>query len=372
MLVRLGRLLALTTTCLLAVELTCRLDDWLRYGTPLLSPFTSPNDLSVRDVYGAHGRPFAQYTKYILNNLGMRGPNVAPSKPSGVIRIVTAGASETFGLYESLGHEYPRQLEDSLRSCAPRFQVLNAAFIGMSLPTQEQDLRLRIAPLRPDVVVLYPTPVQYLSDPPPSATPPDSTPGAGRLSWTRWTSLRAGKRLTLHLDGLIPARVRNYLRHRSLEDEAQFGGRFVGAPADRLARYETDLRHIIATVRSIGARPVLMTHADVFMADGPSNRLLIEQWRRFYPRASGTTLLQFDSAAAVVTRRVAAEQSVPLVDLAEIVRDRLPRPVDRFFGDYAHFTDAGAGVVAAALRPAVLGATGVACRDISVSRTVAK
>jgi hypothetical protein len=246
--------------------------------------------------------------------------------------------------------------------------VLNAAFIGMSMPTQEQDLRLRVAALRPDVVVLYPTPVQYLGDSPPSVTPPDSTPGAGRLAWSNWTSLRAVQRLELHLDALIPARVRNYLRHRSLEQETQSGLRFDGVPADRLARYETDLRHLIATVRSIGARPVLMTHADVFMADGPSNRLLIEQWRQFYPHAAGTALLQFDSAAAVVTRRVAEEQSVPLVDLAEMVRDRWPRPVDRFFGDYAHFTDAGAGVVAAALRPAVLGTTGVACHNVSVSR----
>lgn len=365
-LVRLCRVLALAATCLVAVEATCRVDDWLRYGTPLLAPYVSQEDLYVRDARGAHGRPFARYTKYVLNNLGMRGPDVAPSKPPGVIRIVTAGASETYGLYESPGQEYPRQLEDSLRACAPRFQVLNAAFIGMMMPTQEQDLRLRIAALQPDVVVLYPTPVQYLKDTVPSATPPDSAPGAGRLSWTHWASLRVVGRLDDHLWGVIPARVRNYWRHRELEEES--GSRISGVPVDRMARYETDLRRIIATVRSIGAQPVLMTHADVFMANGPTNRLLIDQWRRFYPHTNGTALLQFDSAAAVETRQLAVEESVPLVDLAEIVRDRLPRPVDRFFGDYAHFTDAGSGVVAAALRPAVLRVAGVACRDQSVSR----
>lgn len=371
--VRLCRVLTLAATCLVAVEVTCRVDDWLRYGTPLLAPYTSQDDLYVRDARGAHGRPFARYTKYVLNNLGMRGPDVAPAKPPGVIRIVTVGASETFGLYESQGREYPRQLEDSLRSCAPRFEVLNAAFIGMSMPTQEQDLRLRIAALDPDVVVLYPTPVQYLKDSVPLATPPDTTTDAGRMVWRNWLALRVIGRIDDHLWGIIPARIRNYWRHRELDDET--GWRFAGVPADRLAQYETDLRRVIATVRSIGAQPVLMTHADVFMAEGATNRLLIEQWRQFYPRTVGNALLQFDSAAAVLTRDVARERSVPLVDLAAIVRDRLPRPVGRFFGDYAHFTDAGASVVAEALRPTVLGVAGVACRSQSVSAgaiTIAK
>jgi hypothetical protein len=344
--------------------MTCRLDDWFRYGTPLLSPFVSQTDLLVRDAEGTHGRPFARYTKYVLNSLGMRGPEVVPAKLPGTIRVVTSGASETFGLYESLDKEYPRQLEDSLRECNARFQVLNASLLGMSLPTTEQDLRLRVAALHPDIVVLYPSPAQYLSDSMPAATPPDSTPAAGHLSWLEWVRLRVAQRLTNRLDGLIPARIRNYWRHRELEARirsAPPGWRFDGVPADRLARYESDLRQTIATVRSIGARPVVMTHADVFMGDGPTNRLLIDQWRQFYPRAVGTALLQFDSAAAAETKRIAESEGVEVVDLAEIVRDSLPRPVDRYFGDYAHFSDAGAGVVAEELRPAVLTVAGVAC-----------
>jgi hypothetical protein len=355
--------LALLATCLVAIEATCRLDDYFRYGTPLLSPVATPDGLIVRDATGAHGRPHARYTKFILNNLGMRGPDVPAAKPAGVTRVVTLGASETFGLYESLGHEYPRQLEDSLRACAP-FEVINAALIGMSLPTQIQYMRARIAPLKPDLVVLYPTPVQYLSSAMPSVTPPDSSPGAGRWSWADWTQLRVAARLDNRLDGLIPARVRYYFRRRSLDDSTR-AWRFDGVPADRLARYDADLRRLVAAVRSIGARAVLMTHANVFMAEGPSNRLLIEQWRQFYPHAAGDALLQFDSAAAVVTRQIATDDSVPIVDLAEIVRDRLPRPVGRYFGDYEHFNDLGAGMVAALLRPVVLDAAQVRCRQTS-------
>jgi hypothetical protein len=361
-LVRLGYVFALFATCLVALEATCRVDDYFRYGTPLFSPVVSPDGLVVRDATGAHGRPHARYTKFILNNLGMRGPDVPAAKPAGVVRVVTLGASETFGLYESLGHEYPRQLEDSLRSCAS-FEVINAALIGMSLPTQVEYLHARVAPLKPDLVVLYPTPVQYLNASMPAATRPDSSPDAGRRPWSDWMQLRVEVRLENRLNSLIPARVRNYFRRRSLDDSTR-AWHFDGVPSDRLARYDADLRRLVAAVRAIGARPVLMTHANVFMGDGPSNRLLIEQWRLFYPHAAGTTLLQFDSAAAVVTRHVAADDSVPIVDLAAIVRDRL-RPAGRYFGDYEHFSDLGAGMVASSLRPVVLDVAQVPCHHMT-------
>ena len=317
----------------------------------------------MRDATGPHGRPFARYTKFILNNLGMRGPDVRVTKPPGIIRIVTLGASETFGLYESLGHEYPRQLEDSLRSCG-RFEVINAALIGMSLPTADQYLRRRVASLRPDVVVLYPSPAQYLLDSASTATPPDTAPTAGHD--ITWRQLRVASRLERRLTLLIPARVRNYFRHRALEDSAR-AWRFAGVPGPRLAQFAADLRHMVASVRSIGARPVLMTHADVFMAERSANAVLIEQWRQFYPHAAGTTLLQFDSAAAVATRHIADSDSVTLVDLVTIVRNGLSRPGAWYFGDYEHFTDAGAALVAGALAPRVLGTTGGRCSKMARS-----
>src|SRR5438045_9465626 len=108
-----------------------------------------------------HGRPNARYEKFVLNHLGLRGPETTEQKRAGSFRVVTVGASETFGLYESPGREYPRQLEDTLNAHLKRLpsaceqsraQVLNAAMPGMSLTTIEQDVRLRISSLRPDFV----------------------------------------------------------------------------------------------------------------------------------------------------------------------------------------------------------------------------
>ena len=167
-----------------AFELTARLEDLIRYGMPLASPYGSEIDLVTHDSLGVHGRPGAQYLKWQLNALGTRGPEVPALPGAGVLRVVATGASETFGQSEAPGLEYPRQLEDSLRAAlagdgSARYrsvEVLNAAFFGMSLPTATQDVRLRLARFEPAIVVLYPTSVQYLSDSRPKAEPPVTTP----------------------------------------------------------------------------------------------------------------------------------------------------------------------------------------------------
>ncbi|MBX6332820.1 MAG: hypothetical protein IRY91_13310, partial [Gemmatimonadaceae bacterium] len=157
-----------------ALEGTARIQDWVRYRMPILSRVTGESDLMMRDRDGMHGRPNAQYRKWVMNNLGLRGPDAPAVKAPGTVRVAMLGASEMFGLYESPDHELPRQLADTLAArlaagaCgahAPaRFEVLNAALPGMSLPTVDQDVRMRLARLGLDIVVYYPSPVQYLDD----------------------------------------------------------------------------------------------------------------------------------------------------------------------------------------------------------------
>ena len=179
-----------------ALELTCRVEDWVTYRMPMMSAYSTLNDLVIRDADGMHARPNAQFEKWSLNSLGMRAPETPLVPPPGTIRVFTVGASETFGLRESPGREYPRQLEDSLNARVARdecvsdaaihFQVLNAAFAGMGLPTIDQDIRNRLRRMHPHLVFAYPSPAQYLEDEPPVATPPDSTARA-----VRQTPLRA-------------------------------------------------------------------------------------------------------------------------------------------------------------------------------------
>jgi hypothetical protein len=339
----------------LALEISCRLDDMVRFGTPFFSPVESESDLLVRDANGMHGRPRARYGKWVINNVGMRGPDVSPVKPRGTIRVVTAGASETFGLYESPGHEFPRQLEDTLRArCAgTRFEVLNAAIFGMTLPTLDQDLTLRVRPLDPDVVVLYPTPVQYLNDEVPAPAEPDSS-ASGRLPFRDALYPRAVERLRTQFKQLLPPWLATELRAQDIARDTRdhpAGWQFTGVPADRMAAYDTDLRHVIGTIHALGAVPVLATHTNAFDGGGPPDRTTLVSWENQYHRATGQALIAFDTAAARVTLRAAHDSSVAIVDLRRVHSARM-------FADYAHFTDVGAASVASALAPAVLAAAG--------------
>jgi hypothetical protein len=353
----LGMALGLTVVFALALEATVRIDDAIRFGTPLLSRVASEQELIVRDSLGEHGRPHARYEKWVINNVGMRGPDVPIVKPPGILRVVTAGASETFGLYETPGHEYPRQLEDTLRArCGPRVEVLNAAMWGMSLPTVEQDLRLRVRALDPEVVVLYPSPVQYLTD----VRPKPAVRDYGRpapLPLSLALHPRAEERLRNQFKQLVPMWLATVLRREDIEREVRShpaGWRYTGVPQDRLAAYDADVRHTIGTIRSIGAIPVVAIHANAFDGEEHLDEPLLVTWEHQYYRATGDALLAFESAAARATIRAANDSGVAFVDL----RHMHGAPGARLFADYSHFTDAGAASVASALAPVVSDAAG--------------
>lgn len=361
---RLGEWALLLALFAATAELACRIEDSIRFGTPILSRYRSVADLFVRDEHGMHGRPNAGYQQWKLNNLGLRGPDVTASRPVGTIRVVTVGASETFGMLETTGKEYPRQLQDSLntlaRACragAPVFEVINAGLPGMTLPTIEQHTRFRLRELDPDVMVIYPSPVQYLDESLPSAARPDSTPGPRDPPLTQALHPRFVERMRTQVKNLLPEFVATYLRQRDIDEHRRRHGgvRFSTIPADRMNAYERDLRKMVGTVRSSGAVPVVVTHANALMRPGPDAAGQMVAWERFVPRATGPTIVAFDSAARGVTLGVAADSMVASFDLAGMF---IAGPTDRLFTDFTHFSDEGAGRAAGFIAPTVLAASG--------------
>jgi len=331
----------------IAFETTVRMEDWIRYRTPMGARYRSQSDLVVRDADGIHGRSGARYKKWILNNIGTRGPDVGIPKPANTTRVALVGASETFGLSESPGQEYPRQLEDSLRrqvACASNgpVEVLNAALPGMSLPTVAQDVDRRLRRFEVDFIVLYPTPPQYLDEAVPRAARPDSSNHPPRVPLRP----RGVTRLRTQVKALVPSRLKTAMWRRStarsLADKPD-GWRFEVIPNERIEAYEAGLRSFVGSVREIGATPVLATHANLFVSAAPHDEALLASWVRFYPRATGQVIVAFDSVASAVTTQVAQDSAIPLVDVRRAVRD------PAFFSDFSHFTDLGAARVASAM-----------------------
>jgi hypothetical protein len=347
-----------------AFELTVRLEDWARFGVPLDSPVTTIDDLSVVDSVGQHARPGTAFKQFRINALGFRGAEL----PDSILRsrplVITSGASETFGAYESPDHEWPRQMADSLASrCgSDRVTVLNAAFAGMALPTVIQDVQLRLLPLHPRIIVYYPTPSQYLYMRSPVPSPRSTQPPK---AFSRWRS-RALPRLRDALKSAVPAPVLEYLRRGDTERARESGEElFPSLPVERLDSIDGHLRVLIGTVRRGGSALVLMIPQNRF-ADTTSieERRWLRAWEHMMPKASASMLLSFGELARVRVRAVAADSGVTLVDPALMVRPERAS----LFADYLHFTDRGAAIVAGAVASSVAPMLGCTSRPSAVAR----
>lgn len=337
---RVGSAVAASLVGASALEFTVRLDDWAQFGVPLSAPAVAMAELAVRDSLGFHARAGVHFRQYRINRWGFRGDDVDPRSGRGPL-VFAAGASETFGLYESPGRDWPQQLQDSLSQCAGPVRVLNAAFAGMSLPTVRQDFVRRLQPHAPTVWVYYPTPMQYLTTPLP--TPAEPLPGA-IPPLSPWRS-RALPRFRDAIKRGIPEPLldlgRTLMTARARKADAITARTTVDQ--DRLDAFERDLRALVGTVRGAGTTPVLVVHANRF-ADTTSAdaRRMLTAWERFYPEFTGTAIVRFDAAAAERTRTVAADSGIMLVD----PRPRLRTLGTSAFRDFGHFNDSGAAAVA--------------------------
>jgi hypothetical protein len=335
-----GRWLLAVGVAAAAFEGTVRLDDWARFGVPLRSGVASLGELLVRDSLGAHPRPGAAFRFFRINALGFRGPEV-PDLPNQAWVIAVSGASETFGLYERPGREWPRQLEDSLRRrCGTPVQVLNAGFAGMTMPSVMQDVERRLAPLQPNIGVYYPTPAQYLEGARPVASRPVHDPSPPPPAWRP----RGAARLLDAIKRAVPIPLLDLIRQLETRRQRRASGRppIDTVPLDRLAAFEEDLRRLVGTYRRVGMMPALVVHRHRF-GDTLSveARRSLRAWERFYPGYTGRTLITFDDSAAARTRLVASDSQVLVVDPLEPLRNLGARA----FSDFVHFTDDGAALV---------------------------
>jgi lysophospholipase L1-like esterase len=343
------RLLIPLLVFLPAFEFTVRVDDLARFGVPLDSRVTMLEDLLVTDSVGQHARPSSTFQKFHINSLGFRGAEISDSALHSRPLIVVSGASESFGLYETAGREWPRQLADSLdRRCwvAP-VTVLNAAIAGMSLPTVIQDVQLRLVPLKPKVIVYYPSPSGYLRRGVPRPSRRAVQP-PGDLS--PWRS-RALPRVRDALRNVVPERVLDYMRRADTRRLRASGETlFPSLPVERLDSLEAHLRMLVGTARRGHAEVVLVLPYHRF-ADTSSmeQRRWLRAWERQVPKASGAILLSFSEMAGARVRAVAADSAVPLVDPALAMHPE--RAI--LFADPTHLTDRGAAIVAGGVAASV-------------------
>jgi lysophospholipase L1-like esterase len=346
---RLGLWFVAVATCLISGEVVARLDDWIFQNAPFNANPDRERDLLMHDVDCLRGRPHGQFKKYKLNAFGFRGPEIAKQKSAGTTRVVVLGASETFGLYESIDHDYPALLRKALAK--DNVEIINAAIAGMSLPTLAEYWERWVKEFEPDIVLIYSTPPFYLDIEPPTALSPEpeteanASPFQSRL-WSRFEDCAKQS------DLIKSVRVRFLLAQAMAgKDESWF---YRTVPADRLDGFRRDLESLAAAVEKSGAKPILITHA--FKALSPSSRpdaAELDAYRIFFPRAEPAVLPAFDEAARQATVTLGKVRGWPVIDAAAELS-----PKRSYFADPVHFNDAGsqafAALLARELRPLLL------------------
>jgi len=139
---------------LVGLEAALRVRQWWRYGTAseLIQLETDPATGLEIPVPGSVSGPIR------IDSRGFRGPELEVPKPEGRIRLAILGGSTSF-CAEVSGNEatWPQVLVDLLRAEHPgvEFDHVNGGVPGYTTVQSLVNLEQRIAPLEPDVLLVY-------------------------------------------------------------------------------------------------------------------------------------------------------------------------------------------------------------------------
>jgi lysophospholipase L1-like esterase len=140
---------------LLVVEAAVRIRHVIKYGSmaTIEDLYTVDRTLNLRVPVPGYSSGHIS-----INRLGFRGPEITMPKPADTVRVAYLGASTTW-CAEVSGNDYvwPHLVTASLRQAFPevRFDYVNGGVPGYTIESILKNLQYRVAPLHPDVIVIY-------------------------------------------------------------------------------------------------------------------------------------------------------------------------------------------------------------------------
>lgn len=296
------------------------------------------------------------------NGLGFRGPS-RPVDWESALTIIAVGGSTTECFYLSDGSTWPDRMSEALRPVLPRIWVNNAGLDGHSTFGHRILLQDHIGRLRPDIVLFLvgindvgrddlgefdrahlkrletSSPARVLA----SLADYSELLAAGLNGYRYWKARRAGLAPGTTL-GAVPREIdMKRLEHLRTDDRTR--PTLLAAHAARnLPGYEQRVRALVRISREWGIRPVLVTQPALFgdVTDDASGVSLatVMVGELDGTKVDGATKWAILESYNDVTRRVAGDERVPLVDLAA----QLPKS-SRYYYDLVHFNNAGARAV---------------------------
>ena len=328
----------------LSCEGAVRVRAWIKYGT---SSSSISDGLLVRDPATGLLIPRAGYNQqsrnisFSINSLGFRGDEIAQQKPANTVRIACLGASTTFSTEASNNHAtWPAQLQAALEHEYPAvaFEVINAAVPGYVITENLINLRHRVLPLDPDLVIYYEANNDMALDTRELARREGVIGKTGSYisPTTRWLSEHSLLIDLVHKNSKI-----------LFAKDTDSVGKLTHVPKDLPNRFENELGHLDAELRGKGIPLLLSTFVVKYRRDQPRATQMANANLSFYymPWMTIDSLLDAMDYYNDAILQYAHAHHVPVVD------DRTMIPPDaEHFVDWAHTTDAGSAVQAERFR----------------------
>jgi lysophospholipase L1-like esterase len=319
-----------------------RVRQTFKYGTP-----ATVEDYYTDDPLTGLRVPIANLSKghISVNSRGFRGPEIAMPKPPGTVRIAFLGASTTW-CAEVSGNDstWPHLVTTSLARALPavRFDYVNAGVPGFAMHSIRKNLELRVAPLEPDVIVIYEASNDL------SREMRELAARAGLIDEARMHELTWPSRYSL-LWRLAEKNLRVMAAQRATSDPTR---RLSARPASLGAEYRRDLTEVMREAQRTAKLVALATVSTQLRHEQtPEQQAQAMSSASFYmPFVTAPLLLDAFERYNDIGRQVAAEAGVVLIDGA----DEIPGD-PAHFTDTVHFTDAGSRAMADRLTRALRG-----------------
>lgn len=324
---------ALIVLMLLAAEAAVRIRQTLKYGST-----ATIEDYWTTDPKSGLREPVASFSagRIVINSLGFRGPEIAVPKARGVVRIAFLGASTTW-CGEVSGNDYvwPHLVAVSLNQSFPgaRIDYVNAGVPGYTMSSILKRLQVRVAPLKPDVIVIY----EVSNDL--SGEMRELAAKRGVIAEATVQQLSWPSRYSLFWY-LVE---KNFLVLRAQHTARAGVGRLDVDPATLGEEYRRSLTQLVRTAQQNARLVALATFSIQLRRDqSPEQQMRASQSAFFYmPFATTHLLIDGYQRYNQIVREVAKETGAMLIE----GEDEIPGD-PAHFTDTVHFTDAGSRAMA--------------------------
>jgi len=319
-----------TVIILMIAEVVVRIGGW----------GTLPSEKIFTDVYNPTytmlpmaANPWAETDEY-LNQIGLRGQGIDRQRKPGVIRIICAGDSTTFGSGVKENETYAYYLQQLLQERGIVAEVLNAGVPGTTLWQQRMLIEERLAAFSPDLIFLYTGPnftrqdlfrMRRLME---------------RGSWTmQWQRILAHSRLyrLLRLQVSPPELDQSY--HQYVQEWRDPTGTTI-QPEWFIKDAEEDLTRLKSLGQKIHCRVVVINVIP---------RLLVEkaQAKGWHSDSPGLSEFYYQENVPTIVRIIADRLGLDTISIEPTFIDA--SYTQNLFQDVVHFTPAGHQLMAAIL-----------------------